>query len=103
VVLVVEAGLRVADIGRLASVLGVTLAARSSGQLAGGGDGNLAGLSTRAQLDHWAPAWVLDRWLYDGTTSHAWVEAEGMTFDTEPVTGVFTYFGTADEAPPRTG
>jgi hypothetical protein len=125
VVLAVEVGLRVSDVGRLASVLGVPLAARSSGSPAGEGDSDIAGLSAREQLDYWAAGWVLDRWLYDGTclrralvsgfllrsrhpelhlgligdgtTSHAWVVAEGMTFNTEPVTGVFTSIDPGDE------
>jgi len=87
----------------------------------------IARLSLREQRDYVATMWVLDRWLYDGTclrralvsgfflrrhdprlhlgliddgeTSHAWVEAEGMTFNAVPVTGTFTRdWGNADRS-----
>jgi len=125
VVVGVEVGLRVTDVGRLASKVGVPLAARTSVAPVGDSDGDVARLTTTEQRDYWAASWVLDRWLYDGTclrralvtgyllrrhrpvlhlgliddgrTSHAWVEADGMTFNTEPVTGLFTAFGTPRE------
>ncbi len=131
VVVGVEAGLRVTDVGRLASRVGVPLAARTSVAPGGDSDGDVARLTTSEQRDYWAASWVLDRWLYDGTclrralvtgfllrrhrpvlhlgliddgrTSHAWVEADGMTFNTEPVTGLFTAFGTPREGSAGTG
>jgi hypothetical protein len=75
-------------------------------------------LTTREQRNYVATMWVLDRWLYDGTclrralvsgyflrrhhpslrlgliddgeTSHAWIEAEGQSFNAVPVSGTFT-------------
>jgi hypothetical protein len=127
VVVGVECGLRVTDVERLASRLGVPLAAGQPTEPAAG-DGDVASLSEREQQDYWAVGWVLDRWLYDGTclrralatgyllrrhdpelhlgligagpTSHAWVEAGGMTFNTEPVTGMFTRFASSPQGSP---
>jgi hypothetical protein len=130
-VVLVEAGLRTTDVGRLASRLHVPLAAHSAVVQPGpAADGSQ--LSNQEALGLWATDWVLDRWLYDGTClrqalvtgyllrrhhpelhlgligegpiSHAWVEAEGMAFNTEPVTGRFTAFGaTSHGSPPVPG
>ena len=125
-VVAVEAGLRLTDIGRLSERLHVPLAARSSdvpGPAEGddrshGDDAPVSTLSPHEQQMYWATSWVLDRWLFDGTclrraltqgyflrrhhptlhlgligegdTSHAWVEAEGVSFNELPVTGLFT-------------
>ena len=77
----------------------------------------MAALTPRKQRGYWAATWALDRWIYDGTclrrapvtgwflrrhhpelhlgligdgeTFHAWIDAEGMRFNTVPVTGRF--------------
>jgi hypothetical protein len=128
-VLVVEVGLRTMDIGRLAARMGVPLATGSPASERADGDGDADLLSVRERRDIWATVWVLDRWVFDGTclrralvtgfflrrhrpelhlgligdgdTSHAWVEAEGMTLDAQPVTGVFTAAGVPLDRPPQ--
>ncbi len=127
VVLVVEVGLWTLDLARLAAWMRVPLATgpSSSGRPAGEGDAD--SLTPREQHDVWATVWVLDRWVFDGTclrralvtgyflrrhhpelhlgligegeTSHAWVEAEGMTFNAQPVTGLFTSAPGPDRQP----
>jgi hypothetical protein len=85
-VIVVEAGIRLTDVARLAKKMQVPLAAVPVGQseVPDGGTGTGAGntdadtdadadaaaiatLSAREQRHYVATMWVLDRWLYDGT------------------------------------
>jgi Coenzyme PQQ synthesis protein D (PqqD)/Transglutaminase-like superfamily len=117
VVAAVEVGLRISDIGTLATRMHVPLASGMADPPEESADG-LAGLSAGEQRAYWATGWVLDRWNFpdtclrralvtgfflrrhqpvlrlgligDGDTSHAWVEAEGMTFNATAVTGSFT-------------
>jgi len=126
-VLVVEGGLRTMDIARLAARMGVPLATGTSEPRRGDDDGDVDSLCLRERRAYWAAVWVLDRWVFDGTclrralvtgfflrrhhpelhlgligegeTSHAWVEAEGMTFNALPVTGIFTGRWTGDPSP----
>ena len=123
-VLAVEVGLRTTDLERLARRFRVPLASGSAPAPRADDDANVAALSPREQRDYWAATWALDRWIYDGTclrralvtgwflrrhhpelhlgligageTSHAWIEAEGMSFNAIPVTGRFTSLGPGD-------
>jgi hypothetical protein len=116
VVVVAEIGLRSMDLGTLATRMRVPLTSGMADPPDQSADG-LAGLSMGEQRAYWAAGWVLDRWLFpdtclrralvagfflrrhqpvlrlgligDGDTSHAWVEAEGMTFNATAVTGSF--------------
>jgi hypothetical protein len=111
-----EVGLRVSDIGRLAAWMRVPLASGMTDPPDESANG-LAGLSVGEQRAYWATGWVLNRWIFpdtclrralvtgfflrrhqpvlrlgligDGDTVHAWVEAEGMTFNAMAVTGTF--------------
>jgi hypothetical protein len=115
----VEMGLRVLDLGRLADLLSVPLADGLTEPPVEGAD--LAGLTPAEQRTYWATGWVLHRWPFpdtclrralvngyflrrrhpvlrlgligDGETTHAWIEAEGMTFNPGTVTATFA--GTA--------
>jgi len=120
VAVAVEAGLRLTDLSRLAARMHVPLAVTpegGTGAVAQDAD-TVSTLSEQERRDYLATTWVLDRWLYDGTclrralvsgyflrrhrptlhlglvgdgqTSHAWVEADGMSFNSVPVTGTFT-------------
>ncbi len=116
VVSAVEVGIWTVDIRKLAKWSGVPLATDTA-ELPRSGTADIEALSPREQRVHWATAWVLDRWIFEGTclrralatgyflrrrdpvlhlgltgngeTAHAWVEAEGMTFNAAEVTGVF--------------
>ncbi|HEY4929188.1 MAG TPA: lasso peptide biosynthesis B2 protein [Acidimicrobiales bacterium] len=130
VVLVVEVGLRTTDLDRLARWMGSPMASTSAPATRDDDAANVATLSRAEQRNYWAATWVLDRWVYDGTclrralatgwflrrhhpelhlglidegeTSHAWIEAAGMSFNAIPVTGVFV--GRPTDGPlPRTG
>lgn len=118
VVLATEVGLRTTDLERLARWMGAPLATESPPATRDDDATNVATLSAAEQRNYWATTWVLDRWVYDGTclrralvtgwflrrhrpelhlglidegeTSHAWIEAAGMSFNAIPVTGVFT-------------
>jgi hypothetical protein len=122
-VVFVEAGLRTMDIDRLARFLGVPL---ELGMTEGPDthrqdESTLSAADKRA---YWATGWVLSRWVFpatclrralvvgfflrkhhpvlrlglvrDGSTAHAWVEAEGITLDATEVTAPFVAVG----APP---
>jgi hypothetical protein len=116
IVAAVEVGLRTMDVGRLASLMRVPLVTGLSEAPAPDAH-NVGTLTTAEARQCWASGWVLDRWLYEGTclrralaagfilrrhhpvlrlgliddgnSSHAWVEAEGMTFNAIEVTGTF--------------
>ncbi len=117
-VLAVEVGLRTGDLEQVARRFRVPLATGSAPATRADDEANVAALTPREQRDYWAATWALDRWIYDGTclrralvtgwflrrhrpelhlgligdgeTSHAWIEAEGMSFNAVPVTGRFT-------------
>jgi hypothetical protein len=122
-VVVVEMGLRTSDIATLARRMRVPLAAGIADLPVDKPD-DVGSFSASEQRAYWAARWVLNRWIYpgtclrralvtgyilrrhhpvlrlgligDGSTSHAWVEAEGMSFNASVVTGAFV-------APGRTG
>jgi Transglutaminase-like superfamily/Coenzyme PQQ synthesis protein D (PqqD) len=115
VVLCVEAGLHTMDLERLARMAGVPMAAGA--HLGEPSEDPWARLTDREQRIYLAANWVLDRWIYDGTclrralvtghflrkrgprlhlglagdgsTSHAWIEAQGMVFNSEPVSAPY--------------
>jgi hypothetical protein len=112
-----EVGLRFVDVGKLARLMRVPLVAGVGPGPKSPGSSTDA-LSADEQRAIWATGWVFKRWLFpstclrkalvmgfflrrhdpimrlglidDGSTTHAWVEAEGMTFNAIPVTGTFT-------------
>jgi hypothetical protein len=117
VVLVIEVGLKVTDVSRLARWLGVPLATERSEPPVVGPD-DLSELSNRERRIHWAVYWVMARWLYDGTClrrglafgwflrqrspvlrlgmladnssiAHAWIEVNGKAFNAQPVSAPF--------------
>jgi hypothetical protein len=117
VVMAVELGLRVGDLERLSRWMRVPLATGSAPVPVSGPD-DVSGLTDRELLIHGAVAWVLARWLFDGTclrraltfgwfvrrhhpvlrlgmttddsrVAHAWIEFNGLAFDAQPVTGSF--------------
>jgi hypothetical protein len=116
VVAAAEIGMRTTDLGHLAALLKVPLAPGMS-EIPQIGIGGAGTLTRREQRNHRAAGWVLDRWVFDGTclrralivgyflrrhhpvlrlglvgdgrTSHAWVEAEGMTFNEAEVIAEF--------------
>jgi hypothetical protein len=121
VVMVVEVGLRLVDLDRLSRWMQVPLATDPMPAPASGPD-DLTVLSDREVLLHGAVAWVLARWLFDGTclrraltfgwfvrrhrpvlrlgmtaddgsVAHAWIEFDGRAFDAQPVSGTFTSGG----------
>jgi hypothetical protein len=117
-VVVVEVGLWTLDLRRLADRMGVPLITGTSVAARTAGEDDPDVLTPRERRELWATVWVLDRWVFDGTclrralvtgyflrrrhpelrlgligegeTSHAWVEAGGMSFNAQPVTGQFT-------------
>jgi hypothetical protein len=121
VVIAIEIGLKVTDVGRLARWIGVPLSTEELPPPALGPD-DVSGLTEREQRVHWALYWVMARWLYDGTClrralafgwflrrrgpvlrlgmlddagtiAHAWIEVEGRVFNAQPVTGTFAAGG----------
>jgi hypothetical protein len=116
VVVAVEMGLRTTDIATLARRMRVPLAGGLADLPADRPD-DVASLAPGELRAYVAARWVLNRWIYpgtclrralvtgyilrrhhpllrlglvgDGSTSHAWVEAEGMTFNATEVTGAF--------------
>ena len=117
VVVVIEIGLAVSSLGRVARFMGVPLATdRTAPPLAAQAD--LEVLDDRERQAYWAVRWVLTRWLFDGTClrralafgwfirrhhpvlrlgmsdeegtiAHAWIEAEGHAFDASSVVAGF--------------
>jgi len=118
VMVVVEVGLKLVGLSRLARWMGVPLATDQTVPPVAGPDdlGILSGSEERA---YWALGWVLARWLYDGTclrralalgwflrrrgpvlrlgmidgvgpVAHAWIEIEGRAFNSQPVRGTFS-------------
>jgi hypothetical protein len=123
VVIAIEIGLKVTDVGHLARLMRVPLSTEESPSPAIGPD-DVSGLTEHEQRLHWALYWVMNRWLYDGTClrralafgwllrrrgpvlrlgmldeagtiAHAWIEVEGMVFNAQPVTGTFAAGGSA--------
>ena len=116
VVTIVEIGLRLTDLRRLSQVMRVPLAPDMT-EIPRTGVVGAGALSLGEQRYYWATGWVLDRWVFEGTclrralvtgyflrqhhpvlrlglmrdghTSHAWVEADGMTFNQTEVTANF--------------
>lgn len=118
VVIVVELGLRIADISRLARWMRVPLATDEASPPSIRPD-DLAGLTSHEQRVHWAVHWIMEHWLYDGTclrralvfgwflrrrkpvirlgmlddqeaVAHAWLEVEGRTFNQQVIAGTFS-------------
>ena len=117
VVLIVEVGLKLLSLTKLARLMRVPIATDiSSASVAGPED--LSALADREREAYWAVEWVLDRWFYDGTclrralafgwfvrrfnpvlrlgmiedgesTAHAWIELEGVAYNALRVTGSF--------------
>jgi len=128
VVMVIEVGLAVSNLPRVARTLGVPLATdQDAAPLAADEAESLAALDEHERMELWAVGWVLGRWLFDetclrrslaygwfirrrrpvlrlgmidegGPIAHAWVEAEGRAFDTTAVTGTFAAGAVADDA-----
>jgi Transglutaminase-like superfamily/Coenzyme PQQ synthesis protein D (PqqD) len=121
VVMAIEIGLKVTDVGHLAGWMGVPLSTEEAPPPAIGPD-DVSGLTDHEQRLHWALYWVMNRWLYDGTClrralafgwflrrrgpvlrlgmldeagtiAHAWIEVDGMVFNAQPVTGTFAAGG----------
>jgi hypothetical protein len=119
VIMVIEAGLAVSSLPRLATLMGVPLATDQEAAPVETDDSEaIAALGERERRAMWAVDWVLSRWLFDetclrrslafgwfirrrkpvlrlgmiddgGAIAHAWVEAGGKAFDTTTVTGTF--------------
>jgi len=118
VVAVIEVGLPLVSIPRLARWMQVPLATDGTSPPSAGPD-DLSGLSDAERRAHWAVRWVLARWLCDGTclrralvlgfflrrhkpvlrlgmvddsdvVAHAWIECGARAFDAQPVTGTFS-------------
>jgi hypothetical protein len=116
-VVVIELGLKVFDVHRLAGWLRVPLSTAVSEPPPIGPD-KLDSLSDSERQSYWAVRWVMERWLYDGTClrraltlgwfirrhhpvlrlgmlndgsaiAHAWLEAGGVAFDAQAVTSAF--------------
>jgi len=116
VVVVAEIGLRTTDIARLADLMRVPLATQMA-DIPTIAPLDRSRLTSGEERLQWATGWTLDRWVYDGTclrralvsgfflrrhhpvlrlgligegqNAHAWVEAEGMSFDASGVTDTF--------------
>ncbi len=117
--LVVEVGLKLTDVARLSRWLGVPLVATDRPAEPPVDAESVGRLSERDQRMLWAVQWVTDRWLYDATClrqalvfgwfirgrnpvlrlgllsteetiAHAWVEAEGLSFNAMPGMTPFT-------------
>jgi len=116
VVVAVEVGLRTTDVGTLAQRMQVPLASGMADPPEDDAD-DISVLTPGEQRMYWATGWVLNRWVFpdtclrralaagfvlrrnhpvlqlglvgDGETTHAWVEAKGMTFNATEVTGRF--------------
>ncbi len=111
--LAVEIGLKITDVSHLARWLGVPLVATDRPAEPAVNAETVGRLSEREQRMLWAVQWVMDRWLYDATClrqalvfgwfirrrspilrlgmldtketiAHAWVEAEGLSFNALP-------------------
>jgi hypothetical protein len=118
VVVVIEIGLKLTDVSRLARWMGVPLATDDAAPPAISPD-DMRGLTERERRIHLALHWVMARWLYDGTclrraltlgwflrrrgpvlrlgmlteqgtVAHAWIEVEGRAFNAQPVTAIFS-------------
>jgi hypothetical protein len=113
----VEVGFRVCDIERLSTLVGVPLAEDGPGAGSPAQRGASEHLTTSESRLLSAIDWVAARWLFpgtclrralltghvlrhrrpvlrlglmpDGVTAHAWVEADGITYGFEDVSGVF--------------
>ena len=124
-VVVIEAGLAVSSLPKLAAFLGVPLATdQNAAPVDVDSNMAIAILDERELRALWAVGWVLERWLFDETClrrslafgwfirrrrpalrlgmiddgeviAHAWVEAQGLAFDSAAVTGTFAS-GAAD-------
>jgi len=121
VMVVVEVGLKLVSLSRLARWMGVPLATDQAPPPVAGPD-DLGILTGDEQRAYWALGWVLARWLYDGTclrralalgwflrrrgpvlrlgmiddagpVAHAWIEIEGRAFNAQPVTATFAVPG----------
>ncbi len=116
VVIATEIGLRTIDIQRLAGLMKVPLASETADVPEDRPD-ELSGLSSGEQTTQLAIRWVLDRWIFpatclrealvtgwflrsrqpvlrlglvgEGNTCHAWVEADGMSFNATEVKAAF--------------
>lgn len=118
VVVLIELGLRLTDVSRLARWMRVPLATDEASPPAIAPD-DVSGFTFAEQRAHWALFWVMERWLYDGTclrralalgwflrrrspvlrlgmlnesgtVAHAWIEVDGKAFNAQPVTGTFS-------------
>jgi hypothetical protein len=115
-VVVLETALRLLDLRRLAALMRVPLAPGAS-DLPNDRDDDTSIMSPSERRSYWATGWVLDRWIFpgtclrraliagyflrhhqpvlrlgligDGSTTHAWIEAKGIAFNSAPVTGMF--------------
>jgi transglutaminase superfamily protein/coenzyme PQQ synthesis protein D (PqqD) len=117
VVVIIEIGLRCTNVSRLARWMCIPLATHEALPPDPAPD-DLSDLTDREKRAYWAVNWVMTRWLYDGTclrralaygwflrrrhpvlrlgmidesaaVAHAWIEVEGRTFNSQPVTGAF--------------
>jgi hypothetical protein len=117
VVAAIEVGLKLTDVSRLGSLLGVPLGTDEVPPPAAGPD-DLSGLSERKRRAYWSVDWVMQRWLYDGTclrralalgwmlrdrhpvlrlgmidnaemVAHAWIEVDGKAFGAQEVKSAF--------------
>jgi hypothetical protein len=116
VVMVVEAGLRTMNIGKLSEIMRVPLASGVIAPLDEDVD-DVSVLSPEERRAYWATGWVLSRWIFQGTclrqalvvgfilrrhhpilrlgligegdSAHAWVEARGRAFNASAVSGTF--------------